>query len=71
MGDKKYVQAGLRLYLGLAFCVAIGACKVQVKVPDSGAVSTESEAYYCAAGESCSLDVSDVHFDETFVAEPA
>ncbi|MEM8563576.1 MAG: hypothetical protein AAGF57_15150 [Pseudomonadota bacterium] len=61
---------GFRVYLALALCCVTGACKVQIDVPTSGFVTTESGAHDCAGGERCTLNISDVHFDETFVAEP-
>ncbi|MEM9256336.1 MAG: hypothetical protein AAGA91_12885 [Pseudomonadota bacterium] len=52
-------------------CLSINACKVEIEVPSSGEVTTSSGAYSCAAGQTCSIDVNDIYFDETFVAEPA
>lgn len=52
-------------------CLFLGACRVEVIVPTSGTVTTTSGSMDCAAGTSCTMDVADIHFDETFVAEPA
>ena len=60
--------------ISLAFaallCLLLGACKIDIEVPTSGSVTTISESMGCAAGEVCSVDVTDIYFDETFVAEP-
>ena len=50
--------------------LVLSACKVQVEVPTSGSVTTTSGAISCAAGDVCTVDVTDIYFDETFVAEP-
>ena len=47
------------------------ACKVQIETPVEGDVTTTSTAIECAAGQVCSVDVSDIFFEETFVADPA
>lgn len=52
-------------------CFAVGACKIEIEVPTSGHVTTNSAAINCDAGETCTVYVSDIYFDETFVAEPA
>ena len=50
---------------------ALTACKVQIETPVEGDVTTTSTAIECAAGQVCSVDVSDIFFEETFVADPA
>lgn len=52
-------------------CLALAACKIEIDVPTSGSVDTNSNAINCPAGTACSVDVSDIYFDETFVAQPA
>lgn len=49
----------------------LAACKVEIEVPTSGSVTTNSNTINCTAGQTCSLDVVDVFFNETFVAQPA
>jgi len=49
----------------------LAACKVEIDVPTSGSVTTNSGNINCAAGQTCSVDVVDVFFNETFVAQPA
>jgi hypothetical protein len=49
----------------------LAACKVEIEVPTSGNVTTQSNNINCAAGQTCSVDVVDIFFNETFVAEPA
>lgn len=51
--------------------VMLTACKVEIEVPTSGSVTTNSNNINCAAGQTCSVDVVDIFFDETFVAQPA
>ena len=50
---------------------ALAACKVEIEVPTSGRVTTNSNNINCAAGQTCSVDVVDIFFKETFVAQPA
>ena len=54
-----------------AAIAALSACKIQIETPVEGGVTTTSTAIECAANQSCTVDVSDTFFDETFVAEPA
>ena len=56
------------LYTSIA---AIAACKIDVDVPSGGSVTTDSGSLSCSANSSCSLDVANIYFDETFVANPA
>ena len=49
----------------------LSACRIEIDVPSSGVVSTASGAYTCEGVAVCSISVSDVFFDEAFVAEPA
>ena len=51
--------------------VMLTACKVEIEVPTSGSVTTNSNNINCAAGQTCSVDVVDIFFNETFVAQPA
>ena len=44
---------------------------VEIESPVEGRVTTTSGAIECPAGQNCSINISDVAFDETFVAEPA
>ena len=50
---------------------AVAACKIDVDVPAGGSVTTNSGSLSCSANSSCTLDVADIYFDETFVANPA
>ena len=45
-------------------------CKIEIAVPEGGRVETESGAYSCESGNTCSIDVVDIFFKETFVALP-
>jgi hypothetical protein len=53
------------------FIALLAACKIEIDVPTSGSVTTSSNNINCAAGQSCSVDVVDIFFNETFVAQPA
>jgi len=58
----------------ILLCIAIAslsACKIQIETPVEGGVTTTSTAIECAANQTCTVDVSDTFFDETFVADPA
>jgi hypothetical protein len=58
----------------ILLCAAIAttsACKIQIEPPLEGGVTTTSTAIECAAGQVCSVDVSDIYFNETFEADPA
>jgi len=50
---------------------ALCGCNIQIDSPEEGAVVSASGTYSCAAGSSCSIEVSDILFDETFIAVPA
>ena len=56
--------------LVLVVIPSLAACKIQVTSPIQGGVSTKSGAISCPAASSCTIDVSDTNFDETFVAAP-
>jgi len=60
----------LNLILIALASVALTACKIEIDVPTSGSVTTTSNAINCAAGATCTVDVSDIFFDETFEADP-
>jgi len=58
------------VFLSIAF-LAIPGCKLEIKVPQGGAVRSTDGAYVCEAGQICKIDVVDLFFDQTFIAEPA
>lgn len=64
------LNMSLRIVIVL-ISLCLSACKIQITVPENGQVTTQSGAFTCAAESSCTVDVADVFFDETFVAEPA
>ena len=45
-------------------------CKIEIETAVEGGVSTNSTAITCAANTTCRVDVSDIYFDETFIALP-
>ena len=51
--------------------LALPGCKLTIKPPDGGRVVSSDGAYICEAGQTCVIDVVDLFFDETFIAEPA
>ena len=51
--------------------LALPGCKIEIKVPQGGTVVSSDGAYTCEAGQTCVIDVVDLFFDETFIAEPA
>lgn len=54
-----------------AAVLALAGCKIEIRVPQGGRVVSSDGAYICEAGQTCVIDVVDLFFDETFVAEPA
>ncbi|KAA1194086.1 hypothetical protein F0M18_01180 [Pseudohalioglobus sediminis] len=61
---------GLRLICIALISLAVCACKVEIIVPEGGRVLTESGAYNCSEGKTCTIDVVDIFFDEVFQALP-
>lgn len=61
----------LKAFAVIATSLILGACKIQIDVPEGGQVVSASGAFDCASGETCTIDVSDIHFDETFSAVAA
>jgi hypothetical protein len=59
-----------RLLVYLLAVALLAGCKVKITVPEGGRVTTSSGAYSCDAGSVCMIDVVDIFFDETFIAEP-
>ncbi|GAB5451860.1 MAG: hypothetical protein Hals2KO_21880 [Halioglobus sp.] len=58
---------------GLLIAVALLAlqgCKLDVKVPQGGKVVSADGSFVCEANETCSIDVVDLFFDQTFKAVP-
>ena len=61
-----------RLILILLTAILLASCKIVIQVPAGGKVITQSGAYNpCTAGKTCVIDVSDLFFDEAFIAKPA
>ena len=61
----------LRKVMVLAAVMTVVGCKVEIAVPEGGAVKTEFGTYRVEAMEADSIEVNDTSFHETFVAEPA
>lgn len=50
--------------------LVFSGCRIEVTAPAGGSVASESGAFYCPAMHTCSMEVTDTHFDETFVVQP-
>ncbi|MFK8048481.1 MAG: hypothetical protein AB8B81_08610 [Halioglobus sp.] len=60
----------IRTLLFVCICGVLTACKIVIEVPAGGTVKTESGNYLCKQKRSCSIEVVDVFFNETFRASP-
>ena len=62
-----------RLFSILVIAIALLAsgCRLEIRVPHGGKVVSSDGAYVCESGQSCVIDVVDLFFDQTFIAEPA
>ncbi|MEM0954393.1 MAG: hypothetical protein AAGI24_09645 [Pseudomonadota bacterium] len=60
-----------RLTPVMILCLFLSACWIDISVPSSGSVISTSGAMDCSANTLCSIDVNDIHFNETFTAIPA
>jgi hypothetical protein len=56
--------------LPLAAALALAACRIEITVPEGGRVTTDSGNFACAAESTCTVDVEDTNFAETFMAVP-
>lgn len=59
------------LILTATLLTTLPGCKLEISVPENGTVTTASGAYSCGAGETCTIEVDDTSFDQTFIARPA
>ncbi|QFU76251.1 hypothetical protein EY643_11585 [Halioglobus maricola] len=55
----------------LTAVASLAACKIEIETPVEGGVTTSSNNIECHANQACTVDVSDLFFNETFVADPA
>jgi len=60
----------LRRCLTALACLLLASCKIAISVPEGGSVQATSGSYACGARDTCTIDVSDTSFDQTFVAWP-
>ena len=60
-----------KITFAILISLFVSACRIEVPVSAGGSVSTISGSMNCAAGSTCTLDVADTLFDETFVAQAA
>jgi hypothetical protein len=68
---KNLRSSPLVCFLVTAIFLTLVGCKLEIRVPQGGRVVSSDGAYICEALQRCSIDVVDLFFDETFVAEPA
>lgn len=68
---QNFGRIHLASVLGMSVFFTLTGCKVEIRVPSGGAVVSTDGAYRCEAGQTCMIDVVDLFFDQTFVAEPA
>lgn len=61
----------VRLVFGVVAALFLAGCKIEIYVPDGGAVVTTSGDVRCEAGQICRLDVNDLFFEQVFTALPA
>ena len=54
-----------------AALLSLAGCKLEIRVPHGGTVKSTDGAYICRSGQTCLIDVVDLFFDQTFIAEPA
>jgi hypothetical protein len=59
-------QARYSFAIVIFLVLGLAGCKILIEVPEGGKVVSESGAYECSAGSTCTVDVSDTLFDETF-----
>ena len=54
----------------LLLALALSGCKLEIKVPQGGTVESTDGAYVCNELQTCVIEVTDIFFDQTFVAVP-
>ncbi len=59
-----------RALLAFAVVLLLEGCKIEISVPRGGVVESTSGEYSCASGETCIVEVTDIFFDQEFVAVP-
>lgn len=60
-----------RRFASYTALVILAGCKIEIEAPVEGSVTATSSAIECAAGQTCTIDIADTYFDETFEAVPA
>ncbi len=68
---KLTVQEKLLCAAIFSLSMGAGASTLRIESPLEGGVTAVSATLDCAAGQVCDVNISDIFFDETFVAEPA
>lgn len=58
-----------RLLFFVMMAAFLTACKIQIKVPTGGSVTNAGSTFVCGSGKTCSVDVIDLFFDETYSAK--
>ena len=60
-----------RRFASYTALAVLAGCKIEIEAPVEGSVTTTSSAIECAAGQTCTIDIADTYFDETFEAVQA
>ena len=60
-----------RRFASYTALAVLAGCKIEIETPVEGSVTTTSSSIECAAGQTCTIDIADTYFDETFEAVPA
>lgn len=66
---REVAMSILRFLFLLAAGCFLYACKIDIIVPEGARVYTNSGSYSCESGQTCSIEVVDVFFSETFRVE--
>jgi antitoxin component YwqK of YwqJK toxin-antitoxin module len=64
-------QSYISLFFVATLALSSIGCKLRIVVLEGGRVVSESAAFNCQPTQKCTIDVSDVFFNETFQAVPA
>ena len=59
----------LSILLGVSIALSSG-CRLQIISPKGGKVVSSSGTYVCKSDHTCTIEISDVTFDEEFIAQP-
>lgn len=60
----------MRFLLIVVLAIISAGCKITIQTPKEGYVTTVKGSFRCPGAQSCTIDVTDFYFDETFVGHP-